>query len=629
MANLGVRNGTKVRGAGDVVRGYSVASAELDATAVATASITAASAIVAWAKMRSSPRCATSLIPVTRDNLRRRLVITEPGGGADLGEIAAASWGTFSAGLGEPSSWSATVEVDDPQAALVDPSDPSTRLREAKMLVGDLLLGWGPIVRPAATQDQISVQCKGPEWHFSRRSIGPSSGENLLANGDFEAGLSGWNVLRHAASDEPELAFILQPPSTTAFAAITDSLVEPYSGTRCLRLVEANVFATEKPFVFQDILYQSGPVDETITFTAWLRVQSSGFNQHNPRSTGLLLGVLPFNYRTLNYPGLGAPLPPQGFSNMFWAANTLDFFALSFARLSQPPVFDTWEPYECSVRVPADTQMTIQARIEGPAGTLFADRCAVRRSRGLHFVDADQTSDIAADLVDHLQDPAFDHSDVNIVAKCQPSGVKRTRSYWFSERPNGAAALDEFAAMRNGFDYGITLTPSERRYVTYYPERGRLRNLRLSFPGNLVSFAYAFDGERAANVMLVVGDGSTEGREVSAATDETSFAGLTLEEIFRAPDGTPPQALDEIAEEELERALEPVVLAAKTWPMARGIKSAGRDATQLLGRAREGDFVPVRVRHGVVDVDDVFRIVRWGLTADDELEFVLNRRGPR
>lgn len=635
MPNVGARNGTEVRGSGDVLRATSVGelgAVALDGAGEITATVALAKPL--FIQLRGSGELAIELPP---RGSKKRLVVTDVAGGL-LGELENAEVGSITEELNRPTTFGFSLPAGDAKASLVLEEE----FREVQLWRGDVPLSWGPITRPAvdSSSGYVSASVRSADWHLLRRVVGPAARTNLLTNGDFEEGRKGWNILRHAGSNLPEFAFLLLPGSSDAYYNIRKAVNgnPVFSGTRSAELIDTSPDG-KRPFIFQDVEVTTGDVAEVFTFTAYAWIDSGSYVGPNVRDTGLVLGAAPSSYRTLSYPGTGAPLPPSGFSNIFWAARNLKFLALDFAKFGPEPDLDRWIRLEASIVVPANQSVSIQARLEGVRGSTFFDRCRLVRSEGLHFAATDQ-ADIAKALLYHAQgmdetgtpDPDLaDKSDVNIVPAAEATGVLRDRSYLYSEHANVFGLLEEFFGLRDGFDYRMTYTPTERRFELHYPEAGRLKpKLGLELGRNVASFAWTFDGESAASSVIVLGEGSGDGREEHGSIDPDAFAGgLTLEAVLNAPEGTPILGLEELGDEELARSTSPHVLAVKTRPHPRGTGSAGIDGPELIPRLRPGDFVPVRLVFGALTVEGTYRVVRKTITPGEELELVLNNRGPR
>lgn len=89
-------------------------------------------------------------------------------------------------------SWSFSLSVADPKSKFIL----ELMFREAQLWWGDTLLSWGPMSRPKVANGTVSVDVVGAMWHLSRRHVGKANRDNLLANPNFNQGLSGWRFDR-------------------------------------------------------------------------------------------------------------------------------------------------------------------------------------------------------------------------------------------------------------------------------------------------------------------------------------------------------------------------------------------------------------------------------------------------
>lgn len=112
--------------------------------------------------------------------------------GSTLGVLENAVVGPVSFRLNEWETWSFVMPITDPKAHLIL----DQHIREAQIWKGDMLLSWGPMVRPSVDDNHVSVQGNGARWHLSRRHVGKANRDNQLCNPSFEAGIGCWNYLK-------------------------------------------------------------------------------------------------------------------------------------------------------------------------------------------------------------------------------------------------------------------------------------------------------------------------------------------------------------------------------------------------------------------------------------------------
>jgi hypothetical protein len=112
--------------------------------------------------------------------------------GSTLGVLENAVVGPVTYRLNEWETWSFVLPVTDPKSHLIL----EQYIREAQIWKGDMLLSWGPMVRPTVDDNHVAVEGNGARWHLSRRHVGKASRDDQLCNGGFEQGLTCWNFLK-------------------------------------------------------------------------------------------------------------------------------------------------------------------------------------------------------------------------------------------------------------------------------------------------------------------------------------------------------------------------------------------------------------------------------------------------
>jgi hypothetical protein len=543
--------------------------------------------------------------PTTRPRGKKRRTVVVDAFGAPYGELENARHGTITKELNRPDEWAFALGVADSKADLVL----EERIREAQLWRGDQLLSFGPMVRPGADKANLGVSGKGALWHFTRRNIGKADRTNYLPNGDFEDGMGGWDV----SWSSP-----LEPISTrVGFWSAAVSRERALTGERSLKM--ANTSSTRPKYGASAAAYFEWTVDPNEapegskwTLVGYVFVPSSSYVAPHPLFTGLAIS----RYSTTETIDLTTdPDPVTGLQETITYPAPIEGVN---AQIDDDTPRDVWHKLEVSlVSEPTGDTELVQIRLGIPRGVVYWDRISLTLEESLRFDLVDQAT-IAEEIVEHLQDPAYEKSDVNIGTDCPLTGVLRDRIYLHSEHPNGWNALEEFTSLDDGFDVDVVVTPTTRTFRTYYPMKGIARpKLSLELGKNVADFAWTFDGENASSSVIVLGQGSGSGREEGFSIDPNAFAGgLTLEEVFTAPPETPIDSLDNVAAERLAVSSSPEVLAVKTTPEAA-------DYFVLLGT---GDVIPVRIHRGALHLSDDYRVVRMALNPDDSIDFVLNRR---
>ena len=541
---------------------------------------------------------------------RRRLVVVDIDGVA-FGELENATCGAIKWVLNEPEDWSFTLPVSDPKARLLL----HPRFREVQVWRGDQLLAWGPAVRPSADKSHLAVSCKGAGWYLSRRSIGDANRRNYLTNGDFEDGLAGWNI---GALHPLEPLATRAPEFWVAHTAVDRVL----TGDRALYLAQVGTGAPKYglsagQFLIWTVDPATHPEGDEWSFTARCYIPSETWRGPPLDNVGLRLDRFSTTESVLIAPeGGGTPVAfPKPIETIT-------------ATIDENTPRDVWLPLEAVMVAPVTGAAEfVQVVLYCPDGAIIWDRASLTLDEGLRFHGQDQ-ADIVAGIVDHLQDPAYAKTDLNLWTDTPATGVIRDRTYLHHEHLNGADAIAEFTTLANGLDISVAYTPTTRTLRTHHPAKGTHRSAYgVELGRNVADFAWTFDGESAASQVIVLGSGDGSDREEASATvdplaDDAYAEGLTLETVFTAPPSTLIDSLDDVAAETLATSISPEVLAV-TCTAPTGTQA------DPVGVLAVGDTVPVRIRAGALVIDDTYRIVELTLTPDDTLELTLNKRvGP-
>lgn len=556
--------------------------------------------IIGWAKIRFNARATLNLTIRPRGKKRRTIIVDSEG--APFGELENARHGAITKELNRPDEWTLALGIDDPKAELVL----DQRIREAQLWRGDRIVSWGPMVRPGADKVNVGISGKDALWYLGRRNIGRAGRENYVPNGDFEEGLVGWSV----GYSNPIEPLAGRKPSHWIGTIRTDRAL---TGVRSLYL-EQKVTGQPKygfnagQFFVWEVDDEVSPDGDRWTLVAYAYVVGSKWRGPNHNSTGVKLGrwstteIVMIGAEDGSTPAIPYPAPIES----------------SIAQIDEYTPHDQWVRLETSFTQPPGTEPELVGiGLYCPDGAVYWDRASLTLEESSKFYGVDQAI-IAKELVEHAQDPAFEKSDLNIGTDTPLTGVLRDRIYLHQEHPNVLASVAEFSELDNGIDFSIAVTPTTRTFRTHYPARGVFRpKCALELGKTISDFAWSFDGEGAANAIIVLGQGSGSGREEGYAIDPDAFAGgLTLEAVFSAPPETPIDSLDNLAAEYAVAAGAPEILAVTTFP----------NLEHVIEVLEPGDTIPVRIARGPLNIADTYRVSRMTLTPDDRLELVLNRR---
>jgi hypothetical protein len=569
----------------------------------ATATLTAETPVVV--DLASVSFTGTGAFEVTTRpfGIRRRLVVVDIHG-EPFGELDNAICGAVTYRLGEPEEFSFVLPVGDPKAHLLL----DDRFREVQLWRGDQLLAWGPAVRPSADKHNLAVTVRGVQWYLTRRAIGKAARTNHLVNGDMEDGTIGWRI----GALSPFEPLTNRNPANWSATTATDRVL---TGRRSLRLEQlASGVPKYGVQASQFLVWEVDPdlsrEGDEWTLVAYCYIPSADWRGPPPDGIGIRLDRYSTTETVITQPeGGGAvetlPKPIESVS----------------ATIDDDTPRDVWTRLEKTLVAPVtgDPEF-VSVTLGCPDGAIYWDRAGLSLDERLAFWGTDQAV-IAETLVEHLQDPAYGKSDLNLSTDMPATGVLRDRVFPHHEHQIGADALNELTTLDNGFDLSVAYTATTRTIRTHHPRRGSHRpGFALELGRNVADFAWTFDGENAANTVVVLGTGDGSDREEASAVNPSAYAdGLTLETVFSAPPDTPIDSLDNVATETLTVATGPDLLSVSLTAAQPG----QRDPIGILA---PGDTVPVTLRAGALTVSDTYRIVELTITPNDTLELTLNRR---
>lgn len=491
--------------------------------------------------------------------------------------------------LNTPGSYEFAMPSEDPKTAHALPIE-----REVQLWKGDTLLWQGPIVRPLANSRETSFQAATPEWYFTRRFFGKADRTNYIPNGDFEDGLAGWDI-GYSHANEPAAG---RNPSHWTASVSSERAV---TGDKSLRLEQ---LASGQPKygmtarqTFEWEVDPDLPEGDLWTLKAYVYIPSADWRGPRLDRGGLRL-VRSSTTETIDIGADDGSVPPTPYAVEIESVE---------ASIDDYTPLDRWVPLSVSMEQrPSGDPEIITVGLRCPDGVAFWDRVSLTLAESSRFYGEDQAL-ICEGIVQHLQDPAYGKSDLNIGTRCEPTGVVRDRVYIHSEHPKGFDALTEFPTLDGGLDFSVEITPTERTFVTHYPEKGDDRTeIVLEYGRNVEDFTWGWDGEQAANAVITLGSGDGSSREEGWAIEEDLFGGVVLEDVFVAPgvDNTSSiETLDDRATERLRLVRDPEILEL----------ICNETAIPLLGVLKTGDRITARVHRGIVAVDGPRRIVRMSL----------------
>ena len=541
-----------------------------------------------WFSFGGQGTFGLALPPVGR---RRRLLVTQSTGVPYAGEDLSATWESITWSLNEPDSFTVGTVSTSALAETVH----AEKLREAQCWYGDTVATWGPLVRPVQDSSGVlTVQGQGADWHLRRRHIGSADRTNYMLNPSFEDFLSGWRTgymspVEGAAGRNP------------ALVSNTHSSVRSITGRYSQRI---ELFSDALPAygagTVQSIVWSVGAASkdgDIWTVSMWVYIPSATLRSID----GAQLRVS--RYSTVEF------VDVYNVDGVYQGAFPKGIEAAA-AEITPDTPLDQWTQLTATLTQPyTGIPEFVQLEFYAPRGVVFVDDARLSYNERMEFFSTDQAT-IIRSIVEHVQDPAYDKTNVNITTDMPATGITRDRRYEHADHENAWTSIGDFTNVRDGVDWSMLYTPTKRVAQTHFPAKGRWRpTRRLTLGQNIQSYSWAFEGDAANTSVIALGEGPESTREEGFATDASGFAeAVTLEEVFSPGPGTPIDALDGQADEWLEVTRSPETLRLKTFP-----------ASPLFGRVQVGDWCPV-------DIHDTYRIVRLTLSSDGSLDLDLNRR---
>jgi hypothetical protein len=227
------------------------------------------------------------------------------------------------------------------------------------------------------------------------------------------------------------------------------------------------------------------------------------------------------------------------------------------------------------------------------------------------YLQVDQT-EIAADLINDAQGIAGGDIaiDTSLVA---PTGVLRDRLFNDFERKNLGEAINQLAALDDGFDFRYESRWESGSIVTYfitsYPPAGRSTDFTFELGTNVELMNLEIDGTDLANRIDVVGAGEGQSMPIGSAADVQSLTAYPLlQDVLSENDLTDPALLAASARFHLTRAAAPLIIPSLT---------ALGNRTPTFGSYLVGDIVRVKGSYGFIDLNSEYRITVLDVRVDN------------
>lgn len=241
------------------------------------------------------------------------------------------------------------------------------------------------------------------------------------------------------------------------------------------------------------------------------------------------------------------------------------------------------------------------------AGSEFWSYFAHRLKRSTTaFVSVDQASMVAA-LIEEAQSAIG--GDIGVTIDAALTTVLRDRTYYGYELKPYAEAVEQLAAVIDGFDFAIDVDWGDAGPVKTlrvdYPRRGVQAfetSLLFDLPGNILSYAWPEDATRMADDVLAIGAGEGDDMLLATAQHAAAFdAGYPLLEAARSyKDVRISETLEEHAQADVEAAGLPITIPGLTirgdGDPSVGAFDIGDDCRIAISDARHPDGIDVFAR---------------------------------
>ncbi len=483
----------------------------------------------------------------------------------------------------------------------LDPQGADAKLileREVQIWRDGRLIFWGIPVAYRAAGDAAEFIAFGLLYYFATRYFGPVYSNAMppaLANGTFEAATvnAGWS----SSSPAPTIA------SSTLH----------YSGSKSIKLTGGGTASPSTLYYIYQIVTmptaRSRPL--TVTLSAWCYPES--------------VTLYGYEDRGIEIQWNGTSPQPQE-------------WALLNANVPQ----NVWTRLETSLVIPASAASTCTIGLFAPAGgSVYYDQ--------VRFTWEQKTGAIAGeDWVDAYLRRIFDYGagntggggpsttwwgattyksnlGMNFNGLTLAAGSLPVDIAWSHEDAGNIYEAMAECWKRDKADVEVRWNDlgTTRGLQPYTPRKGSYKPaLALELGRNITRFSFDVDGRQSANDVRYIGRNSGNTKEVGQAGGPTpaTLGGVQFESVRTPPQEVDGQGLIDLAATGERRLRAPVIVPTIT------VKAAGiLDSTEVGGPLELGDTVPVRMNYGLIQENDVRRVVGMTiLPATDEVELVLN-----
>lgn len=225
----------------------------------------------------------------------------------------------------------------------------------------------------------------------------------------------------------------------------------------------------------------------------------------------------------------------------------------------------------------------------------------------LIYEDTEQLT-IAANLITYAQSAAQGNNpDLRItLAGFAASGILRTREYISERKHNLFEALAEFSTLEEGFDQAIMLQPNGTRVWTpFFPFRGEVKDVPLEYGREIIDYNYKESYRKRATKIAATG-GVAEQVDGERLKQEFTFEDTVASDRYGVSVGVLPSGSRSDLPWLEARARSAV--ARRKAPLRVPEITIDNSKTPVRHIYSVGDWAPVRIDHGRVQIAGVYRI---------------------
>lgn len=227
------------------------------------------------------------------------------------------------------------------------------------------------------------------------------------------------------------------------------------------------------------------------------------------------------------------------------------------------------------------------------------------------FANTDQ-ADIARSLLTYAQ--SVPGGTINLQLGADTTGRLRDRTYYGYEHKPIGEAIEQLAAVIDGFDFSVTSDWNGNTIAStfniHYPKRGTRTDYVLDIDNQITSLELSIDATKQATQVTALGAGDGDAQLVATITDTALFDAYPLtEDLISLIDIS---ILDTLEGHARTR------LAAERLPISTISNLTFRPAGDLtVGSFVAGDEIRVVSNAGYINLDAYYRCIEWNVDIYD------------